>query len=788
MSSESDSLLPLSRYHGEDGITPEQSTRASHRAQGKKIAIATLFALVLVVIGLYTLPTEQDTVQETTTEFAVFTGSLYSANTGRNTNSKQIIYLDRHDVNCGDNYITRFRVSGNIRIDYHCMAMDNFNNGPHFVTNRVTSWTWGGEHGCDHLDRQSVYCPSNELLSRYEMITARGYRFAYKYKCGRRNWQSLSCSSHSTNYNDYENLQWLDRHDVSCDSMNKILQGFKVDSTSVYVKTGSRWGCKSWRWGWCTNWGWSDIHGWKKRIRYNYKCCTINAPNPTPVPVSRPTPMPISNPTNAPIPTPTNVPVAPPTPVPIADPTIAPTTLAPVAEPTDAPTKIPIAHPTLAPVAKPTDAPTEAPIVIESYEPTKPPVATPTDAPTLAPVTDPTEMPISDPTDEPTLAPVATPTKAPVATPTLAPVAVPTEVPIASPTLVPVAVPTAMPSLEPVAVPTLQPTVYPTEAPVAELTEMPTINNRPLICKVQFDQNADFYTKDLSEGCGIIAVKDIKYPDFTGTSDGLIVCGNAKIGDLTAENIGITEGISYLYSAPKMQMEVYEKKDFEGKPSLGWKTEDNSFIHSISNDKVAGIDFISSLGALEAIPTTCKLGTKLELPAPAPTPAPKVDGAEGNVTEVEEAPFDAKPLPSENEVSHEGKSSEESDDEPIVSASLTEGTPEGEEAPSEEEIKEEIEAAKNVPAPTIKPGVAVHENDDHADSASKDEAAPVAEEAAPAAEDEAAPVAEDEAAPAAKARPVAKDEAAPVAEDEAAPAAGEEAVPIAKAPPAAGER
>jgi hypothetical protein len=37
------------------------------------------------------------------------------------------------------------------------------------------------------------------------MITALGYRFAYKYKCGRRNWQSLSCSSVLDNYNDYEN-------------------------------------------------------------------------------------------------------------------------------------------------------------------------------------------------------------------------------------------------------------------------------------------------------------------------------------------------------------------------------------------------------------------------------------------------------------------------------------------------------------------------------------------------------------------------------------------------------
>merc|ERR1711959_541600 len=111
------------------------------------------------------------------------------------------------------------------------------------------------------------------------------------------------------------------------------------------------------------------------------------------------------------------------------------------------------------------------------------------------------------------------------------------------PSLAPVAVPTVEPTTEPVAVPTLQPSVYPTEAPVAELTEMPTVNLSPLACKVEFNQKATAYTSDLADGCAIVAVNDIGYPDFTGTSPGLIVCGSTKIGDLTADNIDITEGI-----------------------------------------------------------------------------------------------------------------------------------------------------------------------------------------------------------------------------------------------------
>ena len=212
MSTESDSLLPLSRSHDEDGTlpsgNPDQSNVGFFKTYSKKIAVAALLALVCVVIGLHTIPHKEEKTlqQESATDLAVFTGSLYSASTGNNDNSQQIIYLDRHDVDCGNNYITRFRVSGGIHISYHCMAMDNYNNGHHVVTRRQTSYTWGGQHGCNHLDRQSVYCPSDELMSEFKMITAWGYRFAYQYKCGKRNWQSLSCSTHSTNYDKYDNL------------------------------------------------------------------------------------------------------------------------------------------------------------------------------------------------------------------------------------------------------------------------------------------------------------------------------------------------------------------------------------------------------------------------------------------------------------------------------------------------------------------------------------------------------------------------------------------------------
>jgi hypothetical protein len=780
MSSENDSLLPSTGPRVEDGGSNSVTTPPTtfYKAYGKKIAIATLFALVFAIIGIHTLPREENgALDESSTTDLAFSGSLYSANSGNNQNSNQIIYLDRHNVNCGSNYLTRFRVSGAIRIDYHCMAMDNFNNGHNHGVTQYTSYAHGGAHKVNYLDRQSIYCPADQLLSQYKMQTAWGYRFRYQYTCGKRNWQSLTCSSHSTSWNDFDSLKYLDRHDVNCDGQsNKIMQGFDVDSGRKWGKTGSSWGCRGWSWWGCSGgWGWSDTHGWIDQIKYNYKCCSINAFPPTPVPVAHPTPVPVATPTLPPVANPTMIPVADPTMIPIADPTLAPTTLAPVAEPSDAPTLIPIAHPTLVPVANPTQEPTEAPVVVESGEPTEAPVAKPTDQPTLAPVTDPTEAPVADPTDEPTLAPVATPTKVPITPPTLAPVAVPTVIPTEIPSLEPVAVPTVAPSLEPVAVPTLQPTVYPTEAPVAELTEMPTINLSPIACKVEFTQQADAYTKDLAPGCGIVAVDDIGYTAFSGTSTGLIVCGSTKIADITAVNIGLPMTISYLYSAPKMQMEIYKEKGAEGNPSLSWTNGLTGFIHTPDHDSVGGINFESTADENVALPTTCKLGTKLELPAAAPTMAPKLEEAEGNNTKAEEEPaFDSKPLPEEDEVTDEGEEATEGaegSDDTVGSASEVEGVPEGKEEPSEEEIAKKEAAADAAPEPTEKPKPIVNpEPAEGAEEPVGEEAAPVKEEAAEPVGEEAAPVEEEAAEPVGE-------EAAPVKEEAAEPV-GEEAAPV----------
>lgn len=295
-----------------------------------KLVVAGLAALALVTLGLYSMP-ETDSQGNAIKPTELYVGNRYTRYTGRNANSGQIIYLDRHNVDCGNDFITYFKGHGPFQYQYTCMSSSGF---PRVIrADRRTRFTYGGQHNLNYLDRQNVYCPRNQVLQRFQMGTTSHYRFNYNYRCAYGNWRSLSCTSHSTNWNTYSNMHYLDRHSIDCGA-DKALNGFDVDARNFREVTGRYW--------W---WGWRNRYGYVNKIKYNFKCCRMIDRAPTAYPVANPTAHPISNPTAKPI--------SDPTAQPIADPTENPTAF-PVADPTNAP----IPEPTENPVADPTMAPT----------------------------------------------------------------------------------------------------------------------------------------------------------------------------------------------------------------------------------------------------------------------------------------------------------------------------------------------------------------------------------------------------------------------------------------------
>jgi len=356
-------------------------------------------------------------------------GNNYGKSTNPNSVDSNIIYLDRHNLDCDGNAIKQFIFQGG-RYNYQCAQS--------LGGQRIGAWGYNtGDQsagGVIYLDRQRVWCPDNTFLTQFKGAAWNywGLHFTYNFVCSQYpSVARIDCYDDYTWWNDPgNNIIYLDRHNVQCPD-NYALKGFEGQTSNC---------------GWyCT------------QFRYHFKCCSAISSEPTAFPIAFPTTAPIAKPTEqptlAPIASPTKAPVALPTNQPVADPTYAPS-LAPIASPTKTPTDAPIANPTVNPTLKPTEQP----------------VATPT----LQPVASPTLVPSVQPTEKPFL--IIAPTPIPIASPTLAPTLLPSAKPIANPTQQPTLEPSAKPSVEPTHEPTKEPTLTPTASPTQEPTKEPTLH------------------------------------------------------------------------------------------------------------------------------------------------------------------------------------------------------------------------------------------------------------------------------------------------------------------------
>lgn len=98
--------------------------------------------------------------------------------------AKGAIYLDRHDVDCKNQFLSSFRLErfgGKIRYSYHCCTMSRNKK----CYSSYTNWTpnGGGVNGDTvFLDRQRVSCSDNYALTRIRLQTG-GDNWRYEYTC-----------------------------------------------------------------------------------------------------------------------------------------------------------------------------------------------------------------------------------------------------------------------------------------------------------------------------------------------------------------------------------------------------------------------------------------------------------------------------------------------------------------------------------------------------------------------------------------------------------------------------
>ena len=136
------------------------------------------------------------------------------------------IFLDRHNMDCGDDGISSFRLfrpAGNkIAYKYSCLEGTNQPR-----SNQATrSNDWGGGNTL-FLDRHNVDC-GNSSIHKIHLVRPSRKRIRYNYACGNKGVMEKTCKNMSTPWNQESNKTiYLDRHNVSCPKKT-VLTRFKL--------------------------------------------------------------------------------------------------------------------------------------------------------------------------------------------------------------------------------------------------------------------------------------------------------------------------------------------------------------------------------------------------------------------------------------------------------------------------------------------------------------------------------------------------------------------------------
>ena len=122
---------------------------------------------------------------------------LFSRSTNPNENSKELIYLDRHDLNCWDDVIHRFHIKNvnwQIAYEFDCMNVKDLAR----VMDRQSHDNGANEdHNLIYYDRQHVWCPEGYLMSHFYGVN-RDWNFGYGFECKKYDVEAMVCSDHYT--------------------------------------------------------------------------------------------------------------------------------------------------------------------------------------------------------------------------------------------------------------------------------------------------------------------------------------------------------------------------------------------------------------------------------------------------------------------------------------------------------------------------------------------------------------------------------------------------------------
>jgi hypothetical protein len=137
------------------------------------------------------------------------------------------IFLDRHTLDCGDDGLNQFKLGrpSTNRIQYSYKCLEGINS-PANIKKDTGANDWGGGNTI-FLDRHNVDCGKNPI-TKFRLVRPAGNKIRYDYTCNSKK-VSGACRDVNTGWNQESDKNiYLDRHNVKCNS-NEVITQFKLN-------------------------------------------------------------------------------------------------------------------------------------------------------------------------------------------------------------------------------------------------------------------------------------------------------------------------------------------------------------------------------------------------------------------------------------------------------------------------------------------------------------------------------------------------------------------------------
>jgi hypothetical protein len=143
------------------------------------------------------------------------------------------VYLDRHNVNCDSDGVKRFHLArdgqGKYKIEYTCSSGGELGSPP---VDKDTGYNDEGGGNVIYLDRHNVDCGADNILSQFQLGRSGQNQYRYNYKCTPSK-KPITCREVTTPANEDGggNAVYLDRHDLSCEA-DEVMNRFQLTRPS----------------------------------------------------------------------------------------------------------------------------------------------------------------------------------------------------------------------------------------------------------------------------------------------------------------------------------------------------------------------------------------------------------------------------------------------------------------------------------------------------------------------------------------------------------------------------